>query len=384
MYLKNGGLDDAEYVTGRKLLKVNFEDEDPSNILPYKDMVIGDKAEKVLQEIDLNKESSEIADFMSGVKTFYKELLLKAIKYFKPSLQSRTLQYLDVLNPSNLLVFNLEKTQKRFCYLATKWTNIVPLGKSRELDMEVALMKCQKGLQDMADSKPAEFFYKLSECKDFNGDSKFPLLSKLGPALLTCYNSSSAAETDFSVLNSIVADHCRGNTSQQRLEDRVHVKSNIFQCRLDCTRCKEKEEEEFIQEDGEEEKKKIPRQKHCHCSIWKPSEKMVDSMRGGQPSQRYKLHLAKKREEAEVERLQYAMGDQVIKDRRKKNLNEAMDRLKRKIRRKNNEKVFKEVDNENEKKGRKDKKKDLKRKKKIKEDKKKKVEEKRARLNFLQ
>ena len=153
MYLKNGGLDNAEYMTGRKLLKVNFEDEIPSNILPDKDIVIGDKAEKVLQEIGLNKESSEMADFMSGVKTFYKELLLKAIKYFKPSLQSRTLQYLDVLNPSNLLVFNLEKTQKRFRYLATKWTNIVPLGKSWELDMEVALMKCQKGLQDMADSK---------------------------------------------------------------------------------------------------------------------------------------------------------------------------------------------------------------------------------------
>ena len=128
----------------------------------------------------------------------------------------------------------------------------------------------------MADSKPAEFFYKLSECKDFNGDSKFPLLSKLGPALLTCYNSSSAAETDFSVLNSIVADKCRGNTSQQRLEDRMRVKSNIFQCRLDCTRCKDKEEEEFIQEDGEGEKKKT-RVKHCHCSVWKPSEKLVDN-----------------------------------------------------------------------------------------------------------
>ena len=115
---------------------MSFEDENSSNILPYKDMVFGDKAEKVLQEIGLNKESSEMADFMSGVKTFYKELLLKAIKYFKPSLQSRTLQYLDVLNPSNLLVFNLEKTQKRFRYLATKWTNIVPLGKSRKLDSE--------------------------------------------------------------------------------------------------------------------------------------------------------------------------------------------------------------------------------------------------------
>ena len=156
----------------------------------------------------------------------------------------------------------------------------------------------------------------------------------LGPPLLTCYNSSSAAETDFSVLNSIVADKCRGNTSQQRLEDRMRVKSNIFQCRLDCTRCKEKEEEEFIQEDGEGEKKKT-RVKHYHCSVWKPSEKLVDSMRGGQPSQRYKLHLAKKREEAELERLQNAVDDQVIKDRRKKNLNEAMDRLKRKIRRKN-------------------------------------------------
>ena len=48
---------------------LSFEDENSSNILPYKDMVLGDTAEKVLLEIGLNKESSEMADSINGVKT---------------------------------------------------------------------------------------------------------------------------------------------------------------------------------------------------------------------------------------------------------------------------------------------------------------------------
>ena len=64
----------------------------------------------------------------------------------------------------------------------------------------------------------------------------------------------------------------------------------------------------------------------------------MDSMRGGQPSQRYKLHLAKQREEADVERLLNAVDDRVVEDRRKRNLRDAMDRLKRRIRMKETEK----------------------------------------------
>ena len=62
---------------------------------------------------------------MEGVRKFYTELLLIAIKYFKPSLQSLSLKYMDILNPVNILFYSLDKLQKRFEYLARKWSNII-------------------------------------------------------------------------------------------------------------------------------------------------------------------------------------------------------------------------------------------------------------------
>ena len=86
---------------------------------------IGGKAEKFLTDLGLSKESSEVSDWMKGVQSFYTELLCNAIKYFKPSLESKTLMNLDVLNPTNILIFSLEKLKMRFEYLARKWPNII-------------------------------------------------------------------------------------------------------------------------------------------------------------------------------------------------------------------------------------------------------------------
>ena len=39
--------------------------------------------------------------------------------------QSLSLKYMDVLNPVNILFYSLDKLQKRFEYLARKWSNII-------------------------------------------------------------------------------------------------------------------------------------------------------------------------------------------------------------------------------------------------------------------
>ena len=122
-YLENGGLGSAERVSSEKLLKVDYKD--PKLFLPVKKIWIGGKAEKFLADLGLSKESSEVSTWMRGVQNFYTELLCKAIKYFKPSLESKTLMNLDVLNPTNILTFSLEKLKMRFEYLARKWLNII-------------------------------------------------------------------------------------------------------------------------------------------------------------------------------------------------------------------------------------------------------------------
>ena len=56
-------------------------------------------------------------------------------------------------------------------------------------------LKTLEGLDD--ESEPEEFFKELSTVKDMNGNQVFPLVIKLGMALLTGHNSSSSAERDF-------------------------------------------------------------------------------------------------------------------------------------------------------------------------------------------
>jgi hypothetical protein len=75
------------------------------------------------------------------------------------------------------------------------------LEKVEALKTEVALLKCMQNLNTLHDLSPVEFFEKL---KEHSGGKKFPLHFTLGLGLLTIYNSSSSAETDFSIMNGIV------------------------------------------------------------------------------------------------------------------------------------------------------------------------------------
>ena len=86
-------------MTGAELLKTDYKDS--AQFLLLKDLWIGERAEKMLKELGLTKESPEVSDWLKGVRKFFIELLSKAIKYFKPSLESKALRCCDVLNPMN-------------------------------------------------------------------------------------------------------------------------------------------------------------------------------------------------------------------------------------------------------------------------------------------
>ena len=85
-------------------------------------------------------------------------------------------------------------------------------GNFIDLMVEVAALKVQGSTGDPDKMEVDEFFSNLSKVTDDEGNLVFPLLSKLGSALATLYNSSSMAERDFSLMNAIVAD--KSGTSQ--------------------------------------------------------------------------------------------------------------------------------------------------------------------------
>ena len=127
-YMKNGGLDKATTtVKGAELLKTDYKKS--SLFLSLQDLWIGEKSETLLKEFGLTKSSAEISSWLKGVQQFFIELLSKAVKYFKPSLESKTLRYCDVLSPVNCLIYDTDKLQTRFLYLARKWPNIIGVEK---------------------------------------------------------------------------------------------------------------------------------------------------------------------------------------------------------------------------------------------------------------
>ena len=138
--------------------------------------------------------------------------------------------------------------------------------------------------------KPTAFFLRLRDSCELRA---FKLLPKLALALLTIYNSSSAAETDFSLMNAVLGDSRRGSTGHKKLEDRVRIKSTIYQCRYSCPKCEDIQKGQHVEDSSNKSEK---RQRHCHCPLWKPSEELVASMTGGQPCRQYKEGIKIRRE----------------------------------------------------------------------------------------
>ena len=169
------------------------------------------------------------------VKVFYQEVIAKMFKYLGPSLKSRTLRYLSVLAPSAIKSLSLDEIKLRWKYLAEGFPNIIA---SREVDTlvdEVVKLKTLEGIDDGSDTD--EFFKELATVKDINERKVFHLVIKLGSALLTGHNSSSNAERDFSIMNSLTADPRRNANSQLRLNTRLSIKSTVHNISHSCKEC---------------------------------------------------------------------------------------------------------------------------------------------------
>lgn len=178
----------------KDLLKIDFQDR--SLQLSNSNLYLGSKVESFLTQLGLTRDSIEIQSWLEGVRKFYIEALEKTVKYFKPSLLSKSLRYMDIINPMSFIEYELDVLKSRYKYIAEKFPNIIPKKDLPDLLDQVASMTVQKSIIEAVTVMSAEeFFGKLATFKG----GRYKLVALLGQALLTIHNSSTQAERDFSV-----------------------------------------------------------------------------------------------------------------------------------------------------------------------------------------
>jgi hypothetical protein len=187
--------------------------------------------------LGLRRSSPEIKHWILNVREFYQEACYKMKKYFKSSIRSSTLKALAVLSPKAWVTLDLDTLKKHGLVLGEKFSNVLDMVELPALLSEVCQLKFEKGLVKCADSTVDEFFYSLSKELDDDDVIKYPLLSKLGSALSTLYNSSSPAERDFSLMNLILGDLRKNITSQLLLLAKMFITAEIRSLARNCTKC---------------------------------------------------------------------------------------------------------------------------------------------------
>ena len=308
-FLKDAGGDDKPI---KDLLRIDFKDR----VLQLNDgdIYLGERVENYLKELGLKRQSYEIKPWLENVRAFFVEALEKMVKYFKPSLNSKSLNFLDILNPKSLFMYSLDELKKRYLYVAKTFNNIILPSELPDLMSEVAQLKVQKLVKEATEElSPPEFFFELTKLED-----KYKLVTKLALAFMTVYNSSSSAERDISKMNSLLADPRTSSTSQLRLQARLMIKSNVHNLKNKCEDCKEvkvkkwrrqeaqekeantEDDIETDEEDEAEKKIKNEKSSHCHCKLFCVDDELLAGMTGGQPWRRY-LEEKKKKQRARKE-----------------------------------------------------------------------------------
>ena len=150
---------------------------------------------------------------------------------------------------------------------------------------------------------------------------------KLGSALLTCDNSSSSAERDFSIMNGLTADPRRCNTSQLRLNTRLSIKCCVHNLRHSCKQCKDlKKKNKERANQGEKNKSSS----HCHCPQWSPSEQLVADVSHGKPHQNFKAEEEEKQSKAWAQTITFTAARGKDVEVEKKDIQIEVQRLKKK------------------------------------------------------
>ena len=275
-FAKDAGVTNNNDPDGKALLKAHYRGV--NNQLSNKEIWLGKKVEALLLHLNLTRESEELQAWMMQVRAFYEAAVDKMIKYFGPGIKSKTLKALSVLDPKVWRTKSQDHIKKQFRVLGEKFSNVIKILELPDLMTEISkvcyLMRSTEGLGGLEEGEADGFISALHGHEDIEGSREFPLLTKLASACCTVYNSSSPAERDFSHMNVMVGDGSKNRTSQELLLAKMTIKAEINMLARKCVKCKTLKE-------------KDQRSDHCHCHLFSPSEELMETMRGGQPRQRY-------------------------------------------------------------------------------------------------
>lgn len=300
--MKNAGLEGEmssnNVVAGKDLLKVKFTDRKKQ--LSNKDLWLGKRVDELLIELKLNVSSEEIQDWLGKVRHFYEVVVRKIVQVFSPAIKSRMLQAAAVISPSAWSTTDLDTLKKSWKQLGSRFPNVISVEMLPDLLTEVVALKFVRPEEGM-DEEPDAFLAELSKIKDDDDDSLiYPLLSGLGSAICTLYNSSSA-ERDFSIMNFFVGEPSKNRTSPLFLNAKMHIKAELMSLSRKCMKCKVLKEKE-------------KKGAHCHCSVT------------GDPYKRYKKDMEEK---AKSVLRSLALDEDCIK--KKDDLKEEVVRLRRRV-----------------------------------------------------
>lgn len=297
-FVKNAGVDNNN-VDGKALLQVNFKDK--SKQRSDKNIFLGKKVEVLLVKHGINRDSKVLTPWLLQVRKYYEESVERMVKYFKAPIGSRSLQAMTVLDPNSWATMELDSLQRNWKVLGLHFTNVMEWWEVADLMTEVAKIKI-RGVKISKDTEVDELFKTLEQEVDDDGEIAYPLVVRLGQALATIYHSSSPAERDYSLMNSFLADKTRNATSLRLLLTKMHVKAEGLSLKRSCQKCKLLGKK-LQKSDG----KSSQESQHCHCNHWEPPESLLQGMRNGAPSRKYKKDMekedgeeARKQEEKQV------------------------------------------------------------------------------------
>ena len=282
-WLKNGGSSDGKPLTVEEMSKFKPRNGEK---LSRRNVFIGTDTRSFIETIGLDYNSPELDEFFDSVFRFYEETTEQMIKFFKPTFDSRTVRYLEVIAPE-FQRESLDRNKERWNYLLTKFPNIIPPDQRDAFLAEIAVYV---RLDHPDPGEPVDEWWARVADVVIDGQKAFPLMSKFALALATMYNSSSEAERDFSKQTNIYQNTHVTNLSQKKLQCKLTLQSTIAMQATFCSRC-----ENALEERADRKKKgeavKPYKCKHCHCNLLKPDEGLMNELREGKPSQRYKQSL---------------------------------------------------------------------------------------------
>jgi hypothetical protein len=200
------------------------------------DIYLGPKVEALLLEMGLDRRSEEIKFWLLQVRAFYEEAIYKMKKYFSPSIRSKTLKALSVLSPKSWSTMNLDTLKQNWGVLGETFSNILEVADVPALLSEVTVLKGEGGLFGSDQLTVDGFFHPYPEKLMMMGTS--PILFSQHWAVHSVRSTTvPAQQRDFSLMNLIVGDHRKNQTSQLLLLAKMFITAEIRSLARTCKRC---------------------------------------------------------------------------------------------------------------------------------------------------